>query len=97
MYGKSSLGVLDIDLLRLHDPMDRNQPVEVMISDIEEVQLFLLSHPEDMMSLPGTSLINYSMIKINKTGKYSKGLARWNEKTATDRIIWTNFRNHMLA
>ena len=40
LYGKPSLGELEADLLRLHDPMERNQPVELMIQDMEEVQIF---------------------------------------------------------
>ena len=68
LYGKPSLGELDASLLRLHDPMESNQPVEVMIWEIKEVQILLLLHPEDNMSLPDTALINYEMIKINKTG-----------------------------
>lgn len=77
--------------------MDRNQPVQVMIWDIKDVQPFLLSHPEDNMSLPDTALVNYTMNKISKTGIYSKALARWNAKTATDRTIWGNFRHYMIA
>ena len=68
LYSKPILGYLDASLLRLNDPMDRNQPVEVMIQAIEKVRLFLLSNPEDNMILPDTALINYAMIKINKTG-----------------------------
>ena len=49
------------------------------------------------MSLPDMALINYAMIKMNKTGIYSKALARWNVKKATDHIIWENLRNHMIA
>ena len=62
-----------------------------MIRGIEEVQFFLLSYPEDNMSLPDTVLINYAMIKINKTGIYSKALERWNAKDSADRIVWANF------
>ena len=54
LYGISSLGELYVSLLRLHDPMERNQPVELMIWVNEEVQHLLLSHPEDNMSLPDT-------------------------------------------
>ena len=35
LYGKTSLGDLDAPLLYLHDPMNRNQPVEGMIWEIE--------------------------------------------------------------
>ena len=41
LYSKPILGYLDASLLRLNDPMDRNQPVEVMIWAIEDVRLFL--------------------------------------------------------
>ena len=97
LYVKPSLGELDSALLCLHDPMDRNKPAEVMIQAIEEVQLFLLSHLEDNISLPDTELINSAIIKINKTGIYPKELARWNTKAATDHNVWSNFRNHMIA
>ena len=88
LYGKQSLGGIDAALLRLNDHMERNQPVEVVIQAIEEVQLFLLSHPEDNMSLSDIAWINYNMIKIIKTGIYSKALARWNAKTSTKRNVW---------
>ena len=67
-----------------------------MIWSIGEVQLFLLLHPKDNMSLSGMELINYAMIKINKTGIYYKALERWNAKVETDRIVWEKFHNHMI-
>jgi len=67
-----------------------------MIRGIKEASFFLLSHPEDGMSLPDTALINYGIIKINKTGIYLKALERWNTKDAADRIVWANFRTHMI-
>ena len=97
LYRKFSLGEIDESLLCLHDPTERNQPVEVMIWVIEEVQIFLLSHPEHNMSRPDTELINYEMNKINKTGIYSRALAHRNSKTATNSTIWANFRTHMIA
>jgi len=45
-----------------------------MTRGIEEVHFFLLSYLEDGMSLSNTALTNYAMIKINKTGIYSKAL-----------------------
>ena len=68
-----------------------------MIWEIKEVQILLLLHPEDNMSLPDTALINYEIIKINKMGIYSKTIACWNANTATDRTVWANFRNHKIA
>ena len=37
---------LDQALLRLNKPMDRNQPVEVMLKGMEEIQMFLMTHPD---------------------------------------------------
>ena len=37
LYGKPSLQELDQALMRLNDPMDRNQPVEVMLRAMEEI------------------------------------------------------------
>ena len=48
------------------------------------------------MSLSGTALINYAMIKINKTDIYSKALEHRNAKCAADIIIWANFRSHVI-
>ena len=36
------------------------------------------------------------MIKINKTGIYSKALECWNAKDAADIIIWANFITYMI-
>ena len=48
--------------------MDRNQPIEVMLRRIKEVQLLLLFHPDGNQDLPDHTLILYAMIKLNKTG-----------------------------
>ena len=95
-YGKPSLGQLNAALLRLYDPMYSNQPVEVMIQAIKEVQILLLLHTEDTTSLPDTALINYAMININETEIYSKAIARWNSKATTNCIVWENFFNQMI-
>ena len=62
---------------------------------IEEVQFFLLLHPEDgiSMSIPDKALLNFAMIKINKKEIYSKALEHWNAK---ERVIWPNLCTHMI-
>ncbi len=65
--------------------MDQNEPIEVMICAIEEVQLFLLSHPKSDQELPDLALIKFSLIELMKTGVYSKLIERWNKKDFTDR------------
>ena len=97
LYEKPSLGKLDAALLWLNDNMDRNQPLELMIWSIKEIQPFLLSYTEDNISLPDTALINYAMVKIKKKRIYPKALARWNAKAITNHIVWANFRNHMIV
>ena len=44
LYGKPSYQELDTALLRLNDPMNQMQLVEVILRGIEEVRLLLLSH-----------------------------------------------------
>ena len=41
LYGKQSIPELNQALSRLQEPMDRAAPIEVMLRDIEEVQMFL--------------------------------------------------------
>ena len=91
-YGKPSLHKMDSALRRLNDPMDRNKPIEVML--IEEVQLFLLSHPEPDQELQDNVLIQFGLIKQMKTGIYSKLIGRWNTKDIFDRDSWAKFRRH---
>ena len=44
VFGTPSLQELDQALFRLHDPMDLNKTVEVMIRTDEEVQMLLMAH-----------------------------------------------------
>eukprot|EP00978_Attheya_sp_CCMP212_P027416 scaffold91780_cov26-Attheya_sp.AAC.1 len=46
-YGKATIQELEKQLLILQQPMDRNNPVEVMLRSIEEVQMFLLADAEE--------------------------------------------------
>ena len=80
LYGKPSLTELEGALLRLNEPMNRSHPIEVMLRVIEEVQIFLLSNPEEDRQLSETNLIGYALIKLSKCGgMYAKALERWNK------------------
>ena len=46
-YGRAKIQEIEAKLLLLNNPMDRNLPVEVMIRDIEDVQIFLLANPAE--------------------------------------------------
>ena len=74
-YGTPSLQELDQALLRLHDPMDFNQPVEVMIQNTKEFQMFLMKHPDVVCKLSGVNIISYAMNKLSKCdGIYTKAI-----------------------
>ena len=46
LYGKHTIQDLDQAPLRLNKPMYRNQPAEVMLKGMEEIQMFLMVHPD---------------------------------------------------
>ena len=82
LYGTPSLKELYQAPLCLHDPMDFNQPFEVMLLTIEEVQVFLVAHPDGDRELINVNLISYAMIKLSKCGGlYSKAIERCQSKT----------------
>ena len=78
--------------------MDRNLLIEVMISNIEDVQRFLLANPADNMKLTDVQLCTHGMIKLSKTGGiYSNATERWNLKDRTIRQQWMEFKTHFIA
>ena len=92
LYGKPTVHELEGALKRLLDPMERNDPIEVMLRDIEDVQMFLLAHPEGDKEMSEPQLIDYAMIKLSKTGGlYSKGMTRWRQREPNERKKWTDF------
>ena len=75
LYVKPSFRDIDATLLQLNELMNQIQLVKVIIIVIEEVQLFLLSHPNGKRALTEQNLISYALIKLTKTrGMYSKGI-----------------------
>ena len=51
LYGKPSLPELENALRQLLLPMDRSKPIEVMLREVEAVQIFLLSNPEEQRQI----------------------------------------------
>ena len=97
MYGRANIQEIEEKLLHLNSPMDRNLPVEVMIRDIEDVQRFLLSNPEDKMELTDVQLCTNGLIKLSKTGGlYAKATERWNQKELNIRQQWMEFKTHFI-
>ena len=74
LYGKPSIKEIESALVRLNEPMDRMQPVEVMLRGIEEVQLSLLSNPDEHRELTAPMMISYALIKLTNCGMYAKAL-----------------------
>ena len=78
LHGTPSLQELSQALLRLHNPMGHNQPVEEMLRNNEDVQIFLMAHPDGDHKLSDVNLIRYAMIKLSKCGGlYTKAIERW--------------------
>ena len=97
LHGKPSYQELDAALLCLNKPMNRMQPVEVMIRVIKEVQLFLLSNLDKDRTLNESNLISFTLIKLTKTrGMYAKGIEKWKKMPSQDRIKWAKFSTHMV-
>ena len=78
LYGTPRLQELEQALLCLDKPMDRNQPVDMMLYTTEEVQMFLMAHLDGDHELRDVNLISYTMIKFSKcVGLYTKAIERW--------------------
>jgi len=68
--------------------MDRNQPVEVMLKGMEEIQMFLMAHPDGDRELSDVNLISYGSIKFAKcSGLYTKAMERWQATLVPDRKV----------
>ena len=48
--------------------MDHNQLTEVMLRATEEVQMFLMAHPDGAFQIRDVNLISYAMIKLSNYG-----------------------------
>jgi len=72
LYGKPSLPELENALCQQLQPMDRSKPIEVMLREVEAVQIFLLSNPEEERQMSDVTMISYALIKMYNTGLYGK-------------------------
>ena len=77
LYGQPSYQEIKDALARLTLPMDRTQPMEPMLKEIEETQMFLLAVPDEERQLSDVQLITYALIKLSDTGgMYTKAIER---------------------
>ena len=96
-YGKPGYQEIKTALLRLTEPMDRMQPIEVMLRGIEEVQMFLLASPEEGRQLSEVNLIDHALIKLSETGgMYTKALESWNGRSPRECNMWAQFQEVMV-
>jgi len=51
-------------LVKMESPMIRDEPIEVVLRLMEEVQLFLLAHPEGGHDMTEVQLIRNAIMKI---------------------------------
>ena len=78
--------------------MDRNQPVKLMLRTNEEVQMFLISHPDGDFKLSDLNIISYAMIRLSSYGgPYTKAIENWQSKTKEDKSIWGKLRQNLIA
>ena len=97
-YGKPGIGEIKKSLLCLNDPMDRNMPIEVILTSLEEVQMFLLASPEENRELKEVNLINHALIKLSDIGiLYMKALEKWNGRLVADQRKCATFRTVMVG
>ena len=97
-YGRANIQEIEAKLLHLNNPMDRSLPVEVMIRDIEDVQLFLLANLADNIELTDVQLCTHDLIKLSKIGGlYANATEMWNLKDMTIRQQRMEFKMHFIA
>ena len=53
-----------------------------MLRPTEEVQMFLMAHPDEDSKISYVNIISYTMIKLSKCGSlYTTSIERWQRKT----------------
>eukprot|EP00804_Cyclotella_cryptica_P030999 CCRYP_013582-RA/>CCRYP_013582-RA protein AED:0.56 eAED:0.40 QI:0/-1/0/1/-1/1/1/0/562 len=97
LYGQPGLHEVEQNYKKLHEPMDRTLPPEMMIRGMEEIQIFLAQDPEGNKELSDATLIQFALIKLSKSGLYAKAIERWNAKDIADRSTWTDFKQHIIS
>jgi hypothetical protein len=81
---------------RFATPMNPDDPPEVMILALEELQQFWLAHPEGGRGYTDVQLIRQATANLWTHGHlYSKAIVEWNKKDASHRMVWTNFKTCM--
>ena len=66
LYGTPRLQEIDQSNIFFHNPIDRNQLVEVMLRTTEKFQMFLMAHPDGDCELSDVNLIRYAMVKLSE-------------------------------
>ena len=81
----------------MHQPgLTSDDPPEVMMLHLEEVQLFFLVHPDGGRGYTDVQLIRQAIKNLRAFGYlYVKALGIWNRKDPAHRMVWINFKTTM--
>jgi len=78
--------------------MVRDKPIEVVLQSIEEVQLFLLAHPEGGHKMTKVQLIRTIIMKMRDLGRvWARPLEKWLVKPVLLRQTWVYFKTFMVG
>jgi hypothetical protein len=92
-YGHPSALEIRQNRLHLDDPMDRNQSIEVMLYNMEQVQLFAMAIPGGNHNFSDVQMIDAALAKLTETGIYTKAIEKWH---LLNKATWLEFRMHIV-
>ena len=75
---------------------NQTAPIEVVLRDVEEVQMFLIANADEDWVLKETQLIPYALIKLQCAGLYTKAIELWQRRGVKDRQSWADFRQFII-
>ena len=85
-------------LVKMETPMIRDEPIEVVLRMMEEVQLFLLAHPEGGHEMTEVQLIRNVIMKMRDLGGlWTRPLEKWLIEPVLTRQTWTYFKTFMVT
>ena len=85
-------------LVKMETPMIRDEPIEVVLRMMEEVQLFLLAHPEGGHEMTEVQLIRNVIMKMRDLGGvWTRPLEKWLVEPVLTRQTWTYFKTFMVT
>ena len=76
--------------------MDRDDPPEVMMLHIEEIQLFFLAYPDGNHGYTNVQMICQAVKNLQAlVHLYAKALTSWHREDPDHHKVWNNFKDFM--